>query len=142
MFDVSLCEATQKFNLSSLIRQRDTGASTDLNVILLSKLISSDVGKGDYNQVLDALIRIFSDQQVTLFDRQKPMAVGLGLNYSMRHANSSFAYNFTFRETPYLVNAAKKINLTKTSLLAVLIEREKEVNNLKEILTASMEPYA
>lgn len=74
----------------------------DLNVLFLTKPISSEVGKNDYNNVLDALIRTLSNQQLSLFDRQKPLALGLGLSYSMRHSNANLNYNFTYRETSSL----------------------------------------
>jgi len=57
----------------------------------------------------------------------------MGLSYSLRHSNAKLSYNFTYRETS-LLKSPKKTDLTKTSLLVVLVHREKEIKNLKLIL--------
>ena len=69
MFDVNLHDVKPRFDLSEVVKYCEGASAEDLNVQCLTKPISSEVGKSDYNDVLDALIRTFSNQQVSLFDR-------------------------------------------------------------------------
>jgi hypothetical protein len=69
MFDVDLYDVKPNFSLSNLVKLREGTQNEELNVLLLTKPISSEAGNSDYNNVLDALVRTFSDNQVSLFDR-------------------------------------------------------------------------
>jgi hypothetical protein len=63
------------------------------------------------------------------------MTIGLGLSYSMRHAYSNISYNFTFREQAALSDPSnKKLILTGTSLVSVLIRKLSQIANLKKLL--------
>lgn len=121
MFDVELFEQEKPFSLSEILKKRETFSGSELNVLLITKPLSVSIVHNDFNQILDATIRTFSDQQVSLFESQKPLSLGLGLSYSMRHSNANLTFNFTYREIPGLKDPeSKKLNLQKTSLLVVL----------------------
>ena len=71
------------------------------------------------------------------------MALGLGLSYSMRNTHSNLSYNFTYREIPALKDSTnKRLRLSKTSLFSVLVQRESDLENLKELLENSVPELA
>ena len=80
MFDVKLFESMPKFELGQVIKQRKPSAESELNVLLISEVVKATPSTSDYNQVLDAIIRSLSNHQVTLFEKQKPTAKGIGLS--------------------------------------------------------------
>jgi hypothetical protein len=69
MFDVSLFDSLPRFNLASIVKSRETLTESELNVLMIANPISAKSHHSDFNQILDAIIRTLSLQQVNLFER-------------------------------------------------------------------------
>lgn len=62
MFDVELFDQDTKFSLPRITKKREPLCESELNVLFITKPLTSNAGRNDFNQILDAMIRTFSDQ--------------------------------------------------------------------------------
>jgi len=90
-----------------------------------------------FNAVLDGLIFTLSNNSVSLYDVQNELKPQL----THRGRFGQVSYTFRYRETSLLTTMAKKsvkMDLVRTSLLAVFIQDLSEILNLRALLDASL----